>query len=100
MSARALLWVAFYLLDGVCGLREPVLTIYDRKSRSRVVLVGTQHFNPASIALADRVVRAEAATGKLRSVALESCETRWSATLVAQPAGTTLRAVLDGPRRA
>ena len=66
---------------------DAVLSIFDEKTQSRVVLVGTMHFNPVSIALAERVVREEAASGRLRAVAVESCPSRWNATLEAQPPG-------------
>ena len=43
-----------------------VLSFFDTKTRSRVVLVGTMHYNPTSIALATRTVRneAESSTGE------------------------------------
>ena len=58
------------------------------------------HFNPRSIAIAQEVVEQEAATGRLRAVAVESCETRWNATLEAQPAGSFLRQVCDNEMQA
>ena len=78
----------------------PVLSLYDEKSSSRVVLVGTMHFNPSSIALAERVIRTEAEDGRLRAVAIESCPTRWNATLKTQPAGSMLRSLLDNEMQA
>ena len=38
--------------DGT-ALRSAVLTVAERRSKARVVLVGTVHFNSASIALAE-----------------------------------------------
>ena len=58
------------------------------------------HFNPRSIALARDVVNAEAMTGKLRAVAVESCQTRWNATLEAQPAGSAMRWICDNEMQA
>ena len=78
----------------------PVLSLYDEKSSSRVVLVGTMHFNPASIALAESVIRSEAEDGRLRAVAIESCPTRWNATQKTQPAGSVLRSLLDNEMQA
>ena len=46
------------------------------------------HFNPYSIALARDVVAAESESGRLRDVAVESCPSRWNATLDAQPIGS------------
>uniref|UniRef100_A0A7S0PYG3 TraB domain-containing protein n=1 Tax=Coccolithus braarudii TaxID=221442 RepID=A0A7S0PYG3_9EUKA len=77
-----------------------VLTLFDPKTRSRVVLVGTMHFNPYSIALARGVVETEAAAGRLRAVAVESCPSRWNATLYAQPPGSMLRLVCDNEMQA
>ncbi|KAL3897793.1 MAG: hypothetical protein SGPRY_012973, partial [Prymnesium sp.] len=58
-----------------------VLRVRDPKSLTTCVLVGAMHYNPASIALAEATVREEAREGRLRAVAVESCETRWNATL-------------------
>ena len=77
-----------------------VLTLFDPKTRSRVVLVGTMHFNPYSIALARDVVAAESESGRLRAVAVESCPSRWNATLDAQPIGSLLRLVCDNEMQA
>ncbi|KAL1523234.1 hypothetical protein AB1Y20_018185 [Prymnesium parvum] len=57
-----------------------VLRVRDAKSRVECVLVGTMHYNPASIALAKATVSLEAESGRLRAVAVESCPTRWNAT--------------------
>jgi len=40
-------------------------------------------------------VEEEANSGRLRAVAVESCPTRWNATLEAQPAGSLLRSLCD-----
>ena len=77
-----------------------VLSVFDPKTSTRVVLVGTMHFNPRSIALARDVVNAEAVNGKLRVVAVESCPTRWNATLEAQPAGSAMRWICDNEMQA
>lgn len=75
--------------------RGAVLKVFDPKTRSKVTLVGCMHFNPRSIQLAREVVEEEAATGRLRAVAVESCPTRWNATLDAQPTGSFLRSLCD-----
>lgn len=72
-----------------------VLSLYDRKSKLDVLLVGTMHFNPPSIQLARDVVNAEAEAGRLRAILIESCPTRWNATLEMQPAGSALRLLCD-----
>ena len=43
----------------------PVLSVYDTKTRSRAIIVGTMHFNPVSVELARDVVRAEAVRGRV-----------------------------------
>jgi hypothetical protein len=77
-----------------------VITLRDAKSRTRVRLVGSMHFNPHSIALAQRIVAEEASAGGLRAVAVESCPTRWNATLRMQPAGSLLRSLCDNEMQA
>ena len=77
-----------------------VLSVWDSKTRCKIVLVGTMHFNPRSIALARDVVNSEAKEGSLRAVAVESCPTRWNATLKAQPMGSIMRWVCDNEMQA
>ena len=72
-----------------------VLRVYDEKTRSRVVLVGTMHYNPHSIAVARDVIAEEAAKGDLRAVAVESCASRWNSTLELAPQGSLLRSLCD-----
>ena len=72
-----------------------VMSFVDPKTRSKVVLVGSMHYNPHSIGLARTTVEQEAANGRLRAVCVESCPTRWNATLEAQPVGSFLRALCD-----
>lgn len=72
-----------------------VLSLIDPKTRSKVVLVGAMHYNPRSVRLAREVVEQEAAGGRLRAVAVESCETRWNEILEVQPAGSLMRALCD-----
>ena len=72
-----------------------VMSFVDPKTRSKVVLVGSMHYNPHSIGLARTTVEQEAANGRLRGVCVESCPTRWNATLEAQPVGSFLRALCD-----
>lgn len=77
------------------SVRGAVLSLYDMKSRSKIVLVGSMHYNPWSIQLARQTVEEEASSGRLRAVAVESCPTRWNSTLEAQPKGSFLRALCD-----
>ena len=82
------------------ALRGSVLNFIDQKSKASVTLVGTVHFNPASINLAREAVRLAASDGSLHAVALESCPKRWNRTLLEQPAGSPLRALLDNEMQA
>lgn len=72
-----------------------VLRLRDPKSRIDCILVGTMHYNPASISLARSIVVEEGKAGRLRAVAVESCPTRWNSTLRVQVPGTLLRWLCD-----
>jgi pheromone shutdown protein TraB len=54
-----------------------VLTFREPLSGVIVKLVGSMHYNPTSIALAEKVVETSAMEGRLRAVLIESCPTRW-----------------------
>ena len=100
-SMRPLLLGLVSCAPVVCSaLRSSVLTVVDQQSRARITIVGTVHFNPASIALAEETVRAAAADGNLHVVALESCPKRWESTMREQPAGSLLRNLLDNEMQA
>ena len=73
----------------------PVLRFADCKSGRPIVLVGCMHYNPVSVALAERVVRELAEEDQLGAVALEVCPSRWDSTLRAQPRGSLLRRICD-----
>ena len=90
-----------FLWTPLCAaLRSTVLSLVDQKTRARVTLVGTVHFNPASIALAAETVKEVAADGSLYAVALETCPSRWNTTMQQQPAGSPLRSLLDNEMQA
>lgn len=72
-----------------------VLTFQDAETGIEVVLVGTMHYNPASIADAVRCVSEAAEDGVLASLVIESCPERWALTNKLQKPGSLLRAVLD-----
>jgi len=67
---------------------------FSHKNRT-VHLVGTMHYNGASIDLAAKTVKDLADTGTLSAVVLETCERRWAKTLAFQPPGSFARALLD-----
>ena len=91
----------FILWTPLCAaLRSTVLSLVDQKTRARVTLVGTVHFNPASIALAAETVKEVGSDGSLYAVALETCPSRWNTTMQQQPAGSPLRSLLDNEMQA
>lgn len=74
----------------------PVLRFREARTGVPVVLVGTMHFNPASIGLTEDIVRQEGmADAGVGSVVVELCPSRWNETaarLRAEPAqGFTIR---------
>lgn len=71
------------------------LRFRDARTGVDVVLVGTMHYNPASIELASSTVASLRDADALASVVLETCPTRWAKTLKMQPPGTFLRTLLD-----
>lgn len=62
----------------------PVRILREPRTGSRIVLVGVMHHNPASLDLARSTVQHERQQKRLRTLLVESCTTRWNATL-AQP---------------
>ena len=66
------------------------------KHRGRdVFLIGTMHYNPASIRLCEETVSTLRRASRLGAVVLETCPKRWEKTLTYQPAGSVMRSVLD-----
>lgn len=61
----------------------------------QVVLIGTMHYNPASIQLVSSTVAGLAADKTLGALVLETCPQRWKGTLAKQPPGSALRSLLD-----
>lgn len=77
-----------------------ILRCRDLKTSADVTLVGTMHYNPASIELARTAVLDAAERGSLTAVMIESCPTRWNRTLTEQPAGSLLRKIFDNEMQA
>ncbi|GMI14996.1 hypothetical protein TrVE_jg10973 [Triparma verrucosa] len=74
-----------------------VVTCKDIRTKSKVILVGSVHFNPASIALARKTVATEENLG---AVVVESCEARWKRSLEVSPEGSFLGDVLPSEMQA
>ena len=82
------------------GPRSAVLTVVEPKSRQKVLLVGTMHYNPTSIELARSTVVEEGEASRLRAVLVESCPTRWNATLDKLPSNSVTRWICDNEMQA
>lgn len=79
------------------GARVPqTLTFREASTGVKVTLVGSMHYNPSSILLAEETVR----TLKPSSVLVESCEKRWERTMKKQARGTLMRNILDNEMQA
>mmetsp|Transcript_18248 Transcript_18248/g.43906 ORF Transcript_18248/g.43906 Transcript_18248/m.43906 type:complete len:358 (-) Transcript_18248:102-1175(-) len=63
------------------SLRSQILDFIEPSTGVPVKLIGSMHYNPASIELATRSINDLAAEGKLGSIVIESCDLRWNATL-------------------
>ena len=73
---------AAVLVGSVCAVHGgPIVRIVDAASGRPVVLVGTMHYNPHSIALASRAVRDAAAQSGLHATVVELCPARWDSSL-------------------
>ena len=57
-----------------------VLTFVEPQTNVTVVLIGSMHYNPASIQLVEDTVEDLGATNMLGSVIIESCDIRWNKT--------------------
>ncbi|KAL9185382.1 hypothetical protein ACHAXT_003159 [Thalassiosira profunda] len=63
------------------ALQSQVLDFIEPTTGVPVKLIGSMHYNPASIKLAEDSINALAAEGKLGSIVIESCDIRWNATM-------------------
>ena len=80
------------VLAVAAALRQPqTVTLRDVHSKRDVTLVGAMHYNPSSIALAERCVQEQEGLG---AVVVESCESRWRRTQEVSPPGSIGRVLL------
>eukprot|EP01082_Thalassiosira_pseudonana_P003129 g2565.t1 g2565 contig12:370233-371324(-) len=63
------------------SLNSQILDFIEPTTGVPVKLIGAMHYNPASIKLATDTINELQAEGKLGSIIIESCSTRWNATL-------------------
>ena len=57
-----------------------VLKFVEPQTNVTVMLIGSMHYNPASISLVEKTVDELGSTDKLASVIIESCDIRWNKT--------------------
>jgi hypothetical protein len=69
-------------------------------TKTRVVLIGTMHYNPASIELARSTVELLGEGSSLYSVVIESCEGRWSKAMKSQTNGSLMAKLFPNEMRA
>ena len=72
------------LFLAAAGANGCTLRVVDAVSKRAVVLVGTMHYNPASVELAGSTVRCVAKQEALHAVAIELCESRWDTSAAAK----------------
>lgn len=58
--------------------------LVDAVSKRPVILVGTMHYNPASVALAAQTIREVSQQEGLHSVAIELCSSRWNSSVASR----------------
>uniref|UniRef100_A0A7R9ZAD2 TraB domain-containing protein n=1 Tax=Pseudictyota dubia TaxID=2749911 RepID=A0A7R9ZAD2_9STRA len=72
------------------------------KTKTKVLLIGTMHYNPTSIKQVEDTIDDLAQSGRLGSVVVESCEVRWNTTMeiLNTPRGQFLKPVLTSEMKA
>lgn len=82
----------------VLGLRTPqVVRLRDAATNQQISLVGTVHYNSASIARATEEV---AAVDGLGAVVVEACQSRWDSSLKLAPPGSTAARLIKSEMQA
>ena len=68
-----------------CSLVTPsgVVRLKDAASRRPVLLVGTMHYNPHSVAIVQGAMQAAARQHGLHATAIELCPSRWNSSAAA-----------------
>jgi hypothetical protein len=72
------------------------------KSNTKVILIGTMHYNPTSINMVQNTIQDLAEQDKLGSVIVESCDVRWNTTMeiLKTPRGKLLEPFLTSEMKA
>ena len=70
----------------VVGLATPpsIVRLRDAASRRPVLLVGTMHYNPRSVAVVEATLGAAARQHGLHATTIELCSSRWNSTAAAR----------------
>lgn len=68
------------LLNSLFPNDRQILRFQEPKTNVTVMLVGSMHYNPASIRLVENTVESLAKSNQLASVIIESCDIRWNKT--------------------
>ena len=78
--------MATLALLGASGLTTPsgIVRVTDAASQRPVLLVGTMHYNPHSVAVVQGTIRAAAEQTGLHATAIELCSSRWNSTAAAR----------------
>ena len=71
--------------QGKTSLFSQVLEFVEPTTGVTVKLVGSMHYNPASIKLAQETIEELAESDRLGSVVIESCDLRWETTMETDP---------------
>lgn len=61
----------------IVGRRPQILSFIEPNTNIKVTLLGTMHYNPVSIDTARSVINTIGSAGKLSTVIVESCASRW-----------------------
>ena len=97
-------WSLAATSSGGDGARNPpqLIEFIEPKTKTRVLLIGTMHYNPTSIKMVEETLDELAIKNELGSVVVESCEIRWNTTMeiLNTPRGQLLKPVLTSEMKA
>lgn len=92
------------IVVGRNNTRKPpqLVEFVEPKTKTKVLLIGTMHYNPASIRMVEETIEDLAGKNQLGSVVVESCEIRLNATMeiLNTPRGQFLKPVLTSEMKA
>ena len=90
--------------SGGNGARNPpqLIEFIEPTTKTKVILIGTMHYNPTSIKMVEETIDELATRKELGSVVVESCEIRWNTTMeiLNTPRGKLLKPVLTSEMKA